>query len=144
MRNNVTFQYPAEFVPVSDEDGILAVGGAQWFVALLNRVPDLQVDDELCQEDWGIVVFASRAQKKFWVGLSFWPDGDRAWLAHFHHSSFAWLQRLSASGRKQLQLLVGDFHAVLASEPSVSHIVWHEEGQMNEARPGGHSTPVED
>jgi hypothetical protein len=144
MRTNVSFRHSAEFVPVSDEDSILAVGGAQWFVSLLQRVPGLQIDGELCQEDWGVVVFAQRDEKKFWIGLSMWPDGEHAWLAHFHHGSFAWLQRLSSSGRSGLQRLVSDVHGVLAGEPAVSDIVWFEERQMRKAQPDGFTAPGED
>jgi hypothetical protein len=143
MRTNVTFHHPAEFVSLSDQDGILAVGGAQWFVALLLRVPDLQIDDGLCQEDWGVVVFARRNQKKFWIGMSAW-DAENTWLAHFHHGSFAWLQRFSSSGKDELQRLLSDVHAVLADEPAVSDIVWYEESQMSKAQPAGFRTPAED
>src|SRR5947209_18063494 len=92
MRTNVTFRYPAEFVgDQEDGGGVLAVSGAQWFAALLRRVPALELDETFCQEDWGVVLFARRNQKKFWIGLSAW-DSERAWFAHFHHGSFAWWQ----------------------------------------------------
>ena len=143
MRTNVSFRHPAEFVAVSDEDGILAVRGAQWFVSLLRHVPDLQIDEELYQEDWGVVIFARRAQKKFWIGLSMWPDGEHSWLAHCHHGSSAWLQWMSSSGKSELQRLVSDVHSVLASEPAVSNIVWYDESQMRKAQPDGFTTPVE-
>lgn len=143
MRTNVTFHHPAEFVPLSDEDGVLAVGGAQWFVSLLRRVIGLQIDDELVQEDWGVVMRARREQKSFWIGLSLWPDGEHAWLAHFHHGSLAWLQRLGSSGKGELHRLVSDVHAVLVTEPAVSDIVWYEESQMRKAQPDGFATPVE-
>lgn len=136
MRTNVTFRHPAEFVPLSDDDGILAVSGAQWFAALLRRVPDLEIDEELCQEDWGLVYFARRNQKKFWIGLSAW-DSDGAWLAHFHHGSFAWLQRFSSSGKNELKRLLADVHEVLASEPAISEIAWHEETKMSKPQPAG-------
>jgi hypothetical protein len=140
MRTHVTFRYPAEFV--SDSEGILAVSGVQWFVALLRRVPNLQIDDELCQEDWGVVLYARREDKKFWIGLSMW-EGEHSWLSHFHHASFAWLQRLSSSGKRELQRVLCDFHAVLASEPAVSDIVWYEGKELDKARPGGFPTPGE-
>jgi hypothetical protein len=89
MRNSVTFRYPAEFIAVSEDDCILATSGADWFVSLLRRVEGLSVQSQWCQEDWGVVVFAERGGKRFWIGLSFWPDGEQAWLAHFHHHSFA-------------------------------------------------------
>ena len=81
------------------EDGgdLLAVRGAQWFASLLQRVPGLQIDEHLCQEDWGVVCFVRRNQKKFWIGLNAW-DSEGAWLAHFHHGSFAWLQWISEVG----------------------------------------------
>ena len=83
MRTNVTFRHPGEFVRLSDEDGILAVSGAQWFATLLRRVPGLEIDEDLCQEDWGVVLFARRNGKKFLIGLSAWDKG--ALLAHFHN-----------------------------------------------------------
>ena len=66
MRTNVTFRHPAKFVAFSDEDGVLAASGAGWFVDLLRRVPALEVDDDLCQEDWGIVG----------IGLGAWAIGN--------------------------------------------------------------------
>ncbi len=137
MRTYVSFRHPAEFVPFSENDGILAVGGAQWFVSLLQRVPGLQLDERVCQEDWGVVVFAKRNQKRFWIGLSMWPDGEHAWLAHVHHGSFAWLQRLSSSGKKEMKSLLTDIHDVLSSDPVVSAITWYEESEMGKAHPQG-------
>lgn len=142
MRTHVTFRYPAEFDSDSDEAGILAVSGAQWFVPLLRRVANLQIDDELGQEDWGVMLDARREDKKFWIGLSMW-EGENSWLSHFHHDSFAWLQRLSSSGKRELQRVLCDFHAVLASEPAVSDIVWYEEKELKKARPAGFPTPGE-
>lgn len=140
MRTNVTFQYPAEFERASD--GILAVGVAQWFAVLLRQVPGLHINDHLCQEDWGVVVFARRNHKKFWIGLSAY-GAKNAWLAHFHHGSFAWLQRFSSSGKGELQRLLADIHGVLESEPTVSSIIWYEESEMRKAQPSGFPTPVD-
>jgi hypothetical protein len=142
MRTNVIFRHPAEIVRLSDADGILAIDGAQWFVALLRRVPGLEIDPDLCQEDWGVVLYARRKQKQFWIGLSMW-DTERAWLAHFHHGSTAWMQRLSSSGNSELRSLLSDVHGVLASESEVSAIVWYEENQLEKARPIGFPTPAE-
>jgi len=47
----------------------------------------LQIDPNLCQEDWGVGVFARRNQMKFWIGLSVW-DSPSTWVAHFHHGLF--------------------------------------------------------
>jgi hypothetical protein len=143
MRTNVTFRHPAEFVgDQEDGGGILAVRGAQWFAGLLRRVPALQLDEDLCQEDWGVVFFARRNQKKFWVGLSAW-DSEGAWVAHFHHGSFAWLQRFSLTGKNELKRLLADFHNVLSSESLVTEIVWHEESERSKPEPAGFPTPVE-
>src|SRR5262249_28049800 len=143
MRTSVTFRHPAEFVPFSDADDILAVSGAQWFAALLRRVPGLEIDDNLCQEDWGVVFFARRNQKTFWIGLSAW-DPEGAWLSHFHHGSFAWLQRFTRSGNDELKRLVADVHEVLVSEPAVTDIAWYEESDMRNPHPARFPTPVED
>jgi hypothetical protein len=110
---------------------------------LLSRIPRLGIDEELCQEDWGVVLFARREKKKFWVGLSMW-EGPQSWLAHFHHGSFAWAQRLSSSGGRELQRLLCDVHGALASDPAVSDIRWYEENQWSKARPPCYLTPVED
>ncbi len=99
VRNNVAFRFPAPFVQFSQVDGILATSGAAWFCDMLKRVPALEVKDDLCQENWGVVVLVTRKENHFWVGLSLGSDGtDGAWLAHFHHAPFAWLQRLRSSG----------------------------------------------
>jgi hypothetical protein len=121
----VTFRHAAEFVPHSYEDGILAVSGAQWFAALLRRVPGLEIDGNLCQKDSGVVLFARRNRKKFWIGLSAW-DAEGSWLAHFHHGSFAWLQRLSSFGKNELKCLLVEVHKVLTSEAAISDTCWHE------------------
>lgn len=141
MRTNVSFEHPAEFVPVSGEDGVLAVAGAKWFLALLSRIPGLSANAELCQEDWGVVIFAERNKKRFWVGLSMWPESDHAWLAHLHHGSSAWLQRFSSSGKSEFAQVALELHKVLKSEPSVSAVSWYREGDMTKAKPNGASTP---
>ena len=89
---------------------------------------DLVVRGDLCQEDWGIVAFVEQAKRKFWIGLSAEEEG--AWIAHFHHGSWAWLQRFGSSGNRALQRLVQDFHGVLANQPVVSEITWYREDDM--------------
>jgi hypothetical protein len=142
MRTNVSFRHPAGFVPVPETEDILAIGGARWFADLLRRIPDLEIDGELCQEDWGVVVLARRNQKTFWIGLSGW-EGDHNWLAHVHHGSFSWLQWFSSSGKEELRRLLIDVHSVLSSTPAVSDIVWYKEGDMRKAQPAGFATPVD-
>jgi hypothetical protein len=140
MRTNVSFCHPAEFVSVP-EDGILAVSGALWFVDLLKRIPDLHVEPDLCQEDWGVVAFCRRGERAFWIGLSMWPEGEQAWLAHVHHGSFAWLQRFSKAGKEELRMLVHDLHQALASDPAVSQVAWYHERGMRTANPQGARAP---
>jgi hypothetical protein len=142
MRTNVVFRYPAEFVALSLDDGVLSTNGAEWFVKLLKQVNGLIVDERLCQEDWGVAVFAQRHSRKFWIGLSAWSDDQ--WLAHFHHGSWAWLQKFSPSGTKELQELLIDFHRMLKTEPSVSDVIWHQEDQMSKPSPDSFSSPVDD
>lgn len=142
MRTNVVFRYPADFFALSLDDGVLSTNGAQWFVALLKQVDGLIVDEKLCQEDWGVVVFAQRHSKSFWIGLSAWSDDQ--WLAHFHHGSWAWLQRFSPSATKELQDLLIGCHRVLKSDSSVSDVVWHHENQMSKPSPDSFSSPVDE
>jgi hypothetical protein len=140
VQTNVTFRYPAEFVGVDDDGGgVLAVRGAQWFVRLLSRVNGLSLDLDLCQEDWGVVVFAKRNGRRFWIGLSPYDEGN--WVAHFHHGSFAWLQRASASGKAELHRLIADFHAVLAADQAISEITWYTEREMLKPNPLGFKSP---
>ncbi|MGN6725083.1 MAG: hypothetical protein ACTHLZ_04135 [Tepidisphaeraceae bacterium] len=142
MRTSVTFQHPAAFVPVSDEEGVLATRGAGWFVELLRKVPGVEVDGELCQEDWGVVVFVRRRRRTFWIGLSRGtPTGP--WLAHVHHGSWAWWQRFSPAGKSEFASLLAELHRVLASDPMVSGIGWHEEKAMRDRVPSAFATPFD-
>jgi hypothetical protein len=144
MRTNITFRYPAEFLAHEEYgEDVLAVRGAQWFADLLKRVPGLEVDEELCQEDWGVVVFARRNQKTFWIGLTPWDwITEGAWNAHFHHGSFSWLQWFSSTGKEEFKRLLIDVHDVLVSEPTITEIAWFEEREMNKPGPHSYPTPV--
>jgi hypothetical protein len=64
-------------------------------------------------------------------------------VAHFHHGSFAWLQWFSSAGKNELKRLLADVHDVLASEPAITEIAWHEESDMSKPEPAGFPTPVE-
>jgi hypothetical protein len=141
MRTNVSFSYPAKFVSIPEVEDVLAVSGALWFVDLLKRIPNLHVESELCQEDWGVVAFCRRGERPFWIGLSLWPEGEQAWLAHVHHGSFAWLQRFSKAGKEELRRLVLDLHQALARDPAVSQIAWYHERGMRTANPQGALAP---
>lgn len=143
MRNNVTFCHPAEYIEAPDSDGILGVRGVDWFVTLLRRVADLEIDDELCQEDWGVVIFARRHGKKFRIGLTCWPEEENAWWAHVHHGSFAWLQRFTRTGNEELKRLVSDIHDALAGDPMVSAIAWYSEREVQKVKPIGAARPAD-
>ena len=143
MRTNVIFRHPAQFVPLSPDDGILSVDGIGWFVSLLRQIPGLQIEPGLCQEDWGVVAFAQRNGKRFWVGLSSWPDEEQMWLVHFHHHSFAWLQRWTTSGKNELQQLVLAAHEALSGDPAVSRLAWYLERDMTKANAQGSTNPIE-
>lgn len=144
MRDNVSFVHPAPFVGVSEDDeSVLAVDGARWFADLLARIPGLEVQSDLCQEDWGVVVFASCNATQFWIGLSPWPDLEQGWLAHLHHGSFSWLQRFRRSGQAELARLAAELHEVLSSDPAVSGITWYREKEMASADPSGAPTPAD-
>ena len=141
MRDNVTFVHPAPFVPLSDEDGILAVAGAGWFVELLRRIPDLEVEPELCQEDWGVVVFARRNGFRIWIGVSRWFDLDDGWLAHVQHGPMALLQRVKPSGKAELARVIRQLHEALAADARVSSITWFHEKEMGRPNPSPSPTP---
>ena len=70
MHTHVIFSHPQEFLPLSYDDGIACVAGAQWFVEILLRIPDLKIDKKLSQCDWGVAIFAERDNKRFWIGLN--------------------------------------------------------------------------
>jgi hypothetical protein len=142
MRNHVTFAYPAEFVPVSEDDGILAVSGSRWFESLLRRLPGLAINQEPLQEDWGVVIYASRNRTRFWIGLSQW-NHEGAWLAHFHLKS-SWLGWASASAKRELASLLSAVHAVLRSDPAVTAIAWHTEGGLDAPCPVCFPSPDEE
>jgi hypothetical protein len=143
MNANVTFRHSTKFAPASETDGTLAIDDALWFVSLLRQISNLQIDDELCQEDWGVVIFAKRNKKRFWIGLYQWSS-DNTWIAQFHHGSFAWRQMFSRTGKAELNRLLLDFHEVLASEPCISEIIWYQEAELKKANPSGHSTPIDE
>lgn len=141
MRTHVSFQHPAEFVPISEEEGVLSVSGIDWFVALLQRIPRLQIDPKLCQEDWGVVIFIPRDGMKFWIGIGGPYHKQGQWLVFLNHGSLAWLQRFHKAGKQALQQLAIDLHEVLSADPAVSEIRWYEPRETLKAEPIGSATP---
>lgn len=141
IRTNVVFRYAMPFVSLPDTDGVLSVDGADWLVEVLRQVPGLNVQSELCQEDWGVVAFAERDRKRFWIGLSQWPDAEKAWLMHVHHGSFQWLQWFSSSGRLALEELVCALDDVLKKHQQISDVAWYHERAMTNANPMRAASP---
>ncbi|MGC3998744.1 MAG: hypothetical protein QM767_15335 [Anaeromyxobacter sp.] len=132
MRNTVTFHHPAPLVFVSEEDGVLSIAGAGWFLELLRTISGLDLDHEVTQEDWGVVARASRAGCRFWIGLS--GLGQHESMAHVHHHSLAWLQRLSPGGRAALAALVGEVDRALRVAKATD-VRWFEESNRNHRAP---------
>ncbi len=132
IRNHVTFRHPAPFIPVSEEDGIASIDGVGWFVDLLRKIPRLEIRSELCQEDWGVVIFGTRDRFEFWFGLSFWEEHE--WLAHVHHSGL--FKRFRAAGKAAYSALISDLHEALRADESVTDPTWYLEAEMNRGRVG--------
>lgn len=127
MRNTVQFSYAAPFV-AAGSDGIVGVAGAGWFVDLLQRIPGLEIDPELVQEDWGVVVLARRAGRRFWIGLG--ATEGHEWIAHVHHGPFAWLQRLASAGKAARRALVAELDRALR-EGNAASLRWFDERDLN-------------
>ena len=96
MRNTVSFHYAAPLVVVSDEDGVLSVQGADWFLDLLRTISGVDLDQNAVREDRGVVVRARCARRRYWIGLS--TMGEHEWVAHVHHHSFAWAPEVQLGG----------------------------------------------
>jgi len=124
MRTNVIFRCAQEFVASDEEEGILGVRGASWFVERLKRIPGLAIDQRLTQEDWGVVIFSQKNEKMFWIGLSLYPDGENCWLAHVHHAPWTLLQRFTAKGKAALHDLVNEIDAMLRADATVTDVRW--------------------
>jgi hypothetical protein len=71
---------------------------------------------------------ARYAGKAFSIGLSF--DGEEKWVAHVHHGPFAWIQRVTPSGRRARHALIRAFERALASAGATS-MQWFEERDIN-------------
>lgn len=134
MRNTVTFHHPAPAAVVPDEDGVLGIEGAGWFLDLLGTIPGIELERDVVQEDWGIVVRARRAGRSYWIGLS--TMGKDEWVAHVHHDSFAWLQRFSAGGRAARAALVGEVDHALR-RANASSLKWFDQSDVNLRAPAG-------
>jgi hypothetical protein len=139
VRNHVTFRYPAEFVSAADFDGIMSIDGAGWFVELLRKVPRLAIDPELCQEDWGVVVFGARDGFTFWFG--FGCRDDEEWLAHVNHRGL--LQRFRGAGKAAYAALISDLHVVLHEDGKVADMKWYDEVEIGSGDALGATSPVD-
>jgi hypothetical protein len=127
----VTFKYPAPYVGAPKSEDILGIEGATWFVEILRRIPSIEIDPELVQEDWGILVWVRRGGKAFWIGLS--SEGDEAWIAHVHHD--AWIQRVTPSGKRARYELVRALERALHDAGATS-MLWFEERDISLRQPG--------
>lgn len=129
MRNTVSFHYPAPLVVVSDEDGVLSVEGAGWFLDMIRTIPGIDVEQSVLQEDWGVVVRVRLAGRSYRVGLSF-TGNEHDWVAHVRHHSFAWLERFSPGGRAARAALVGEVDRALRTA-NASALKWFDESDLN-------------
>ena len=119
MRDHFRFFCPREFVGTEEDNaGVLSVGGVGWFIDILKQISALSVEESLCQEDWGVVFYVGRSDRRFWVGLS--SCGDQEWIAHVHHNAF--FQRFGRAGKVAMEQLVSDLHDALASQPDISSV----------------------
>jgi hypothetical protein len=89
----ITFRYQIDYATVLEEDPVLSVAGATWFVAILREIPRLEVQPEVIQEDWGVFIKVHRDRAKFWIGLSEWNEHGM-WIAHVHRDDWFWLRLL--------------------------------------------------
>ena len=127
MRTTVSFEYPARFVGTeADDAGVLSIKGAGWFASILGSIPELEVNPQLCQEDWGVVVFTKRRQIAFdfffWGGLA--EDPISSWVAEVRHGGLFGLQRFMTKGQQELRFLVQDFHQTLTRNTQISNLAW--------------------
>ncbi len=127
MRTTVSFEYPAPFVGTeADDAGVLSIKGAGWFASILSSIPELEVDSDLCQEDWGVVVFTKRRKMPFhfffWYGMA--EEPTHSWVAEVRHGGLFGLQRFVPKGQQELNRLVHDFNETLIHNPNISNIAW--------------------
>jgi hypothetical protein len=127
MRKAVSFDYPAPFIGTeADDAGVLSIKAAGWFANLLQSIPELIVDPNLCQEDWSVVIFTKRQKKPFhfyfWNGLA--EEPRRSWIAEVSHGDLLGFHRFIPKSREGLDKLISDFHTALVRSPSVSRVTW--------------------
>ena len=132
MRNTVAFAIPnVRWPDETNEENcsdVLLIKHATWFLEILRRIEWLKIDPELCQEDWGVVAFASHDKLQFWIGLSFGSGSDNEgdWLAHVHHGSFSVVQRYTKRGKQAFQQLAVDLDRALRAAGATT-LLWYDE-----------------
>jgi hypothetical protein len=129
MRNTVSFQYRAPMVVVSDEDGVVGVEGAGWFLDIIRTIPGIDLDQSVVQEDWGVVIPARLAGRSYWIGLSSTGD-EHDWVAHVRPHALAWLERFSPRARAARAALVGEVDRALRTAHA-SGLKWFDENDVN-------------
>jgi hypothetical protein len=137
IRNHATFRHPEALEAHPDELDTLTIAGVDWFVDVLREIPRLAVDRELCQEDWGVVVFGRRDGFTFWFGLSYWDEEE--FVAHVHHRGL--LQRFRAAGRVAYATTIADLHVALSQHHSITHVAWHYESELDRSTSRGAASP---
>jgi hypothetical protein len=138
MRNTVVFTIPnVRWPEETDEDDfsdILETKHAGWFADILRRIDWIKIDPELCQEDWGVVAFASHDNLQFWIGLSYGGDADNEWIAHVHHGSFAIVQRYTKKGKQAQQQLAVELDRALRAAGATT-VRWYDNDDRAFAKP---------
>lgn len=129
MRNTVSFHLAAPLAVVSDEDGVLRVAGADWFLDTLRTIPGIELDQRLVQEDWGVIVCAHRDGRRYRIGLSS-AGHEHEWVAHVRPRSFAWVERFSPGGRAARTALIGEVDRALRAAHA-SGLRWFDESDLN-------------
>lgn len=129
MRTTVSFHHPASLVVVSDEDGVLSVAGAGWFLDTIRTIPGIELDQRLVQEDWGVIVRAHRGGRRYRIGLSS-AGHEHEWVAQVRPRSFAWLERFSPGARAARAALLDELDRALRTAHA-SGLKWFDESDLN-------------
>jgi hypothetical protein len=128
MKKAASFEYPAPFIGTDeDEGGVLSVNGARWFASILNTISGLEVDSDLCQEDWGVVIFVKRNKNPFdvflWGGMS---ETANLWIVELRYGGIFGFQRFWPDARLEFARVLHDLTEALNHDSSVSNIQWFE------------------
>jgi hypothetical protein len=142
MRNTVAFSIPSVHWPEESDaepfSDVLLTKHTTWFLDILRRIEWLKIDPKLCQEDWGVVAFASHEKLAFWIGLSV-GDVEDEWIAHVHHGSFSMVQRFTRAGKQAFEKVIVDFDRALR-ESGATTVRWYHEDDQSFKNPAASPT----